>query len=105
MNRTDYVLTQVCHAYPERYDVHLDGEYIGEISLRWGVLQAHYGPNDEEEVYTTNQQVGAGEFMDDERNHFLNMAVAALDHRHHSPPPPPLPPVVENAEPKGWTFG
>jgi hypothetical protein len=101
---SEYLLRQTCHAYPERYDVVLDDKVIAEIHLRWGVLQVLYG-EDEEEIYTTNKQIGSGEFDDDERNHYLNMAVSAVDHRHHNPPPPePVFPVIENAKPMGWTM-
>lgn len=68
-------LVQTCGACPEQYDV-LDGEgkNIGYLRLRHGSFRAEYMG---ETVYTANPR-GDGLFEEDERNFYLNRAVAAI---------------------------
>ncbi len=87
MNRTDYELTISCPAFPEAYDVYLDGNQVGYIYARWGRLTAYYLVDGDwetqKEIYHSVIN-GFGEFEEDERNYFINRSIAAIDDTHHS---------------------
>lgn len=40
MNPQNIVPEQTCLSYPEQYDIYYEGEYIGWIKLRYGILRA-----------------------------------------------------------------
>lgn len=39
-----FILEQTCYAYPEQYDVFLDGKQVGYLRLRHGYFRCDY-PN------------------------------------------------------------
>lgn len=105
MIRTDYLVKQICHTHPERYDVFLDGVEIAELYLRWGDFTVTYAAMTDasEIVYSATPEDAFGEFPPEQRNHFINEALKAIDRRHHGPAPV-IVPIVENATPEGWTI-
>lgn len=62
---------------PEQYDVYHGGVQIGYLRLRHGQFRADYPDVGGETVYRAHPK-GDGWFEDDEREHFLKQAVAAL---------------------------
>lgn len=82
MHREDYELVQTCGACPEQYDVFLDGQQVGYLRLRHGTFRAEYPDCGGAEVYRANPE-GDGVFEYEERTHYLNQAIRAIDHRHH----------------------
>lgn len=85
MNRTDYVLVETCGACPEQYDVYLgaNGAQVGYLRLRHGRFTADYVYDGADLcVYTANPE-GDGIFEYEERTHYLNHAIRALDAQHH----------------------
>jgi hypothetical protein len=102
MTRNDYTLVQTCGACPEQYDVMLEGSRVGYLRLRHGSFRADYRCGGVNATVFEARPRGDGAFEDDERNHYLNAAIEAIDARHHGVL------VVENArereEPRGWTL-
>ncbi|HZH10603.1 MAG TPA: hypothetical protein VEZ24_09545 [Microvirga sp.] len=75
-----YELLLTCGACPEQYDVLKDGEQVGYLRLRHGYFRADYPDCGGETVYEAEPD-GDGEFLDEERGHYLTEAVNALDAR------------------------
>ena len=75
-------LIETCGACPEAYDVHVEGEQIGHLRLRYGTFRAWY-PDialSGEVVYEARPE-GDGVFVATERDHYLREGVQALVER------------------------
>lgn len=74
-----YKLVMTCPACPEQYDVFdKDDKQVGYLRLRHGVFRAEWPKCLGELVYMAYPK-GDGIFDDDEREHFLTDAIAAID--------------------------
>ena len=73
-----YELIMTCGACPEQYDVMKDGEVVGYLRLRHGYFYASCPDVRGKTVYEAEPR-GDGIFEDDERQHYLTEAVAAID--------------------------
>lgn len=76
-----YKLVCTCPACPEQYDVFdKDEKPVGYLRLRHGYFRADYPDCGAETIYVASPK-GDGIFDDDERQHYLTEAVAAIDAR------------------------
>lgn len=74
--RGRFILVMTCSACPEQYDVYLDGMQVGYLRLRHGTftVDCPFG----ETIFTGNPN-GDGVFGYDERDIFLDEAIARID--------------------------
>jgi len=81
INIKGYTLVQTCAMCPEQYDVFKDNEPVGYLRLRHGWFRADYPCicyNGGETVYEAYPK-GDGEFIEEEREHYLTEAINAID--------------------------
>lgn len=71
----NYKLEKTCGACPEAYDVFLNEEKVGYLRLRNGYFRAEY----EGEIVYEAEPDGDGLFDYEEREGYLNAAIAAID--------------------------
>lgn len=76
-------LIRTCGACPEQYEVFLDGSLIGDLRLRHGYFSARYPDFMGDIVYGSNPK-GDGVFYPEERDQYLQAAVAALKCTHEN---------------------
>jgi len=89
-------------ACPEQYDAFLDGKQVGYLRLRHGTFRVDYPDCGEETIYVGHPE-GDGIFLDEERDGFLRIAVAAILKRMTGTKPPGTPPDVEyEVDHNGW---
>lgn len=82
----DYTLHETCGACPEQYDVVRDGKQVGYLRLRHGFFRADCPDCGDTTVFSTTDVKGDGIFDCDERDKWLNVAVAAIhDHLTKNP--------------------
>lgn len=81
MEHDELRLVMTCCACPEQYDVFLGDTQVGYLRLRHGEFRADYPDCGGETVYRASPK-GDGRFEDDEREHFLQLALDALLLRH-----------------------
>lgn len=74
------LLKRTCNSHPEQYDVFLGETEIGYLRLRHGLFTVDYIP-DKKEILRSFPR-GDGEFIDDERYEYLDIAVKLLIDRH-----------------------
>lgn len=70
---TKIVLVKTCNAYPEQYDAFVGGKQVGYLRLRHGRFSVSCPDAGGEEVYFAHPD-GYGEFTDNERDHYLDIA-------------------------------
>lgn len=73
-----YELVRTCYMMPEQYDVLKDGKQVGYLRLRHGEFYASCPDCCDNIVYEAEPN-GDGIFDDDERDHYLAEAIAAVD--------------------------
>lgn len=73
----DVRLVETCGACPEQYDAFIGFRQVGYLRLRHGYFYAAYPNVNGECVYEAHPR-GDGIFEPDEREHYLNLAKAAL---------------------------
>ena len=71
----EYTLHLTCWACPEQYDVYRGDEEVAYFRLRHGCFTVDCG---DERVFSACPY-GDGRFKDDERQKFLEQAIAAVD--------------------------
>ena len=103
LHRDDYELVETCSACPEQYDVFLDGQQVGYLRLRHGYFSASYPDAGGEDVYNANPE-GDGIFEPEERNFYINAAIASLDKRHQEGPVEREADPRHNTEQQGWSL-
>ena len=72
-----FKLDLTCWCCPEQYDVYLDGNQVGYLRLRHGYFRCDYLDCGGETLYSAYPK-GDSSFEDDERDHYLRKALAAL---------------------------
>lgn len=76
----DIVLKETCGACPEQYDAFLGtlyGPQVGYLRLRHGFFTVDYPDYNGRNILTA-RPMGDGEFMDDEREEYLQLAKMAI---------------------------
>lgn len=76
-----YRLYQTCGGCPEQYDVWRHGQQCGYLRLRHGYFRADYPQCGGETVFEAEPR-GDGVFEPEERQDWLQQAIAAIKARH-----------------------
>ncbi|MBC7752485.1 MAG: hypothetical protein H7Z73_12380 [Candidatus Saccharibacteria bacterium] len=74
-----YELKLTCSECPEQYDVFKEGKQVAYFRLRHGEFRVDVPDCGHETIYESEEMQGDGLFEDDERDHFLNAAIDAVD--------------------------
>jgi len=78
MEINGYTLVRTCTACPEQYDVFKEGVQVGYLRLRHGYFRADAPDCGGVTVYEAEPN-GDGMFEVDERDHYLEEAIKAID--------------------------
>lgn len=73
----EFELRLTCESCPEQYDVYRDGRQVAYFRLRHGQFRVDVPGCGGETIYV-NWPKGDGMFDDDERDHYLGVAVDAV---------------------------
>lgn len=82
---TDIRLERTCGACPEQYDAFVGEEQVGYLRLRDGHFRVDFPHCGGETIYEASPR-GDGIFDENERDHYLSMARAAISRRLHGTP-------------------